>query len=154
GTVPFIFDDNRIFAELTFVRPDGTLRNAVAYVDLGTPKMMIEQKLREELQPDSSKPLTLRIGNLEMQLSSLDVETDIGLGFTGRAGKRTIPVEAVFAGSVLKNYQVVFDYAKRTLTVARPDTLKNSGDAVPCQVNQKTGLISVTAMVGQHPYAF
>ena len=23
GTVPFIFDDNRVFAELTFVRPDG-----------------------------------------------------------------------------------------------------------------------------------
>ena len=35
GTVPFIFDDNRVFAELTFVRPDGTLRNAVAFVDLG-----------------------------------------------------------------------------------------------------------------------
>src|SRR5215469_701727 len=56
GTVPFIFDDNRIFAELKFVRTDGTLRNAVAYVDLGTPKMVIEQKLREELQADVSKP--------------------------------------------------------------------------------------------------
>jgi len=154
GTVPFIFDDNRIFAELMFVRPDGTLRNAVAYVDLGTPRMVIEQKLREELQPHPSKPLILRIGNLEMQLSSPEIETDTGLGFTGRAGKRTIPVEAVLAGSVLKNYQVVFDYAKRTLTIARPDTLKNSGDTVPCRVNQKTGLISVTAVVGEHPYAF
>jgi hypothetical protein len=84
----------------------------------------------------------------------LEVETDTGLGFTGRDGKRTIPVEAVLAGGVLKSYQVVFDYAKRTLTIARPDTLKNSGDAVPCRVNQKTGLISVTAVVGEHPYAF
>ena len=31
GTVPFIFDDNRVFAELTFVRPDGALRKAVAF---------------------------------------------------------------------------------------------------------------------------
>ena len=116
--------------------------------------MVIEQKLREELQSDPSKPLILRIGNLEVQLSSLEIETDTGLGFTGRDGKRTIPVEAVLAGSVLKDYQVVFDYPKRTLTIARPDTLKTSGDAVPCRVNQKTGLISVTAVVDQRPYAF
>src|SRR6266567_1850301 len=63
GTVPFIFDDNRVFAELTFIRPDGALRKAVAFVDLGTPRMVIDQKLREELQPDQNKPLPLRVGN-------------------------------------------------------------------------------------------
>lgn len=55
GTVPFIFDDNRVFAELTFVKPDGTLRKAVAFVDLGTPRMVIDQKLRDELQSDQNK---------------------------------------------------------------------------------------------------
>jgi hypothetical protein len=153
GTVPFIFDDNRVFAELDFVRPNGTLRKAVAYVDLGTPKMTIDEKLRRELQPDPGRPLILRIGNLETQISSAELETDTGLGFTGLRGKRTIPVEAVLSGSVLKNYQVVFDYAKQTLTIARPGTLKNSGVAVPCRVNQKTGLISVTASVAEHPFA-
>src|SRR5262249_20889879 len=139
GTVPFIFDDNRIFAELTFVRPDGTPRKAIAYVDIGTPKMAIDEKLRQELQPDPSKPLILRFGNLETKLTSQEFETDDDLGFTGRDGKRTIPVEAVLAGNVLKNYQVVFDYGKRSLTIAQPNTLKNSGEAVPCRVNQKTG---------------
>jgi hypothetical protein len=33
GTVPFIFDDNRIFAELQFVRPDGALRKTFAFVE-------------------------------------------------------------------------------------------------------------------------
>jgi hypothetical protein len=61
GTVPFIFDDNRVFAELTFVKPNGALRKAVAYVDLGTPRMVIDRKLREELQPDQNKPLRLRL---------------------------------------------------------------------------------------------
>ena len=80
GTVPFIFDDNRVFAELTFVRPDGTLRNAVAFVDLGTPRMVIDQKLAKELQPDQNKPLRLRVGNLEIPIESSAFETDTGLG--------------------------------------------------------------------------
>jgi hypothetical protein len=153
GTVPFIFDDNRVFAELTFVRPDGALRKAVAFVDLGTPRMVIDQKLREELQPDQNKPLLLRVGNLEIPIASTAIETDTRLGFTGRDGKRTIPVETILPGSLLKNYQVVFDYAKRTLTIARPDTLEGKGYNVSCRVNEKTGLISVTGAIAEHSYA-
>jgi hypothetical protein len=152
GTVPFVFDDNRVFAELQFVRPDGTLRKAVAYVDLGTPKMAIDQKLLQELQPDQKKPLSLRFGNLETQIREFETDTD--LGFTGRDGKRNIPVEAVLAGSVLKDYQVVFDYANRTQTIAQPGTLGGKGEVVPCRVNEKTGLISVSAAVAEHSYAF
>ena len=147
GTVPFIFDDNRMFAELTFVRPDGTLRKALAFVDLGTPAPVIDEKLFEELQIDRHKPLAFRIGELEIQVEPSAVEADPELGFTGPDGKRTVPVEAVLPGSVMKNYQVVFDYAKRTLTMALPDTLELKGDAVACRVNDKTGLISVEAVV-------
>jgi hypothetical protein len=153
GTVPFIFDDNRVFADLTFVRPDGTLQKAVAYVDLGTPKMVIEQKLQQELQPDQSKPVVLRIGNCEMQIAASGIETDTGLGFTGRDGKRKIPVEVVLGGGVLKNYQVVFDYSTQRLTIAQPNVLNGSGDAVPCRVNESTGLISVSATLADHSYA-
>jgi hypothetical protein len=151
GTVPFIFDDNRVFAELTFVRPDGTLRKAVAFVDFGTPRMVIDQNLREEVQPDHNKPLLLRVGNLQIPIESSAFETDTGLGFTGRDGKRTIPVEAILAGGLLKNYQVVLDYAKRTLTIGRTDTLE--GEGVPCRVNEKTGLISATGTIAEHSYA-
>jgi len=153
GTVPFIFDDNRVFAELKFVRSDGALRKAVAFVDLGTPRMVIDQKLREELQPDQNKPLLLRVGNLEIPIASSAIETDTGLGFTGRDGKRTIPVEAILLGRLLKNYQVVFDYEKRTLTIAQPDILEGKGEGVPCRVNEKTGLISVTGAIAEHSYA-
>ena len=62
--------------------------------------------------------MILRVGDLEIKVDSSAVETDTGLGLTGRDGKRTLPVEAVLSGSVLTNYQVVVDYAKRTLTVA------------------------------------
>jgi len=90
---------------------------------------------------------------LEIKIDSFAVETDTGLGFTGRDGKRTLPVEAVLSGSVLTNYKVIVDYAKRTLTVAQPNALKNTGDAVPCRVNQKTGMISITGDIDGRSYA-
>jgi len=123
-------------------------------VDLGTPVMVLDQKVREELEVDKKKILSFRVGDLEVQVDSSTVETDTELGFTGHDGKRTVPVEAALSGSVLKNYQVVFDYGKRTLTVAKPNTLKGNGNAVPCRVNDKTGLISLTAVIAEHTYAF
>jgi hypothetical protein len=137
--VPFIFDDNRIFAEVVFVRPDGTLRKALAFVDLGTPVPVIGEGLRQELGVDRNEPLRLRIGRLDIPLDASTVVTDSGSSFTRRHGKATAPVEAILPGSMMKNYQVIFDYAKRTLTLARPDTLAPEGAAVPCRVNQKTG---------------
>ena len=153
GTVPFIFDDNRVFAELNFVRPNGTLRKALAFVDLGTPTLVLDKKLREELQGGQGNQVILRVGELEIKIDSSAVETDTGLGLTGRDGKRTLPVEAVLSGSVLTNYQLVVDYGKRTLTIAQPNTLKNTGDAVPCRVNEKTGVISITGDIDGRPYA-
>jgi hypothetical protein len=153
GTVPFIFDDNRVFAQLDFVRADGTLRKVLAFVDLGTPALVLDKKLHEELQVGQGKPVILRVGHLEMKVDSSAVETDTDLGLTGRNGKRTVPVEAVLSGSVLTNYELVVDYAKRTLTVAQANTLKSTGDAVPCRVNEKTGMVSITAEIDGRPYA-
>src|SRR6516164_11023753 len=144
GTVPFIFDDNRIFAEVEFVRPDGTPRKTIAFVDVGTPQLVLEQSLGKELRIENAKQAVLHIGELEIDVPASDIQTDTGLGMTGPNGKRNRKVEAVLPGSVMKNYQVVLDYAKRTLTIAKPDALKLKGDAVPCRINQRTGLISVT----------
>ena len=69
GTVPFIFDDNRVFAQLDFVRADGTLRKALAFVDLGTPALVLDKKLHEELQVDESKAVIFRVGHQKRKLS-------------------------------------------------------------------------------------
>jgi len=153
GTVPFIFDDNRIFAEIAFVPPDGTPRKAVAFVDIGTPQLVIEQDLGKELGIEDAKQAVLHIGDLEIDVPTSDVQTDTGLGMTGLDGKRSVKVEAVLPGSVMKNYQVVLDYAQRKLTMAKPDTFKPTGETVPCRVNAKTGLVSVTARIDRHEYA-
>ncbi len=69
GTAPFIFDANRIYAELTFIRPDGTLRKTLVFVDPGSPSTILSEALFKELQLDKKKPLTLKVG--EMLVASI-----------------------------------------------------------------------------------
>ena len=152
GTVPFIFDDNRVFAELAFIRPDGTRRKAFAYVDLGTPAPVVNDHLYRELRLDQKRPLLLQVGDLTLRADPGIVQSDSDSWTTGPNGKRTVPVEAVLPGSLLKDYQVVFDYGLRTLTVARHDTLTPQGLPVPCRVNEATGLISVDAVIDGQIY--
>lgn len=115
--------------------------------------LVLMESLAKELQLDQKNSVVIRVGDTEIRTDSRTVVTDSGSFFTGPDGKKTIPVEAVLPGSILKNYQVVFDYAAHTLTVAPPNSLKPEGIAVPCRVNEKTGLISVDAIIGSRPYA-
>jgi hypothetical protein len=55
GTVPFIFDDNRVFSQLDFVRPDGTLRKALAFVDLGTPALVLDKNFMKSFTSASAR---------------------------------------------------------------------------------------------------
>src|SRR5215472_12898407 len=151
GTAPFILDDNRVFAEVQFVRPDGTAREAYAFVDMGTPVPVVSESLYHELRIDQKVPLVLRLGELELHSDPGSVQIDSAF-MTGTDGKRAVTVEAVLPGSLLKDYQVVFDYGRRVLTVARPGTLEPKGYAVPCRVNEKTGLISVNALIDGRSY--
>jgi hypothetical protein len=148
----FIFDDNRIFVELRFIRPDGTEREALAFVDLGTPQLVISENLRRELQVEQTKPVVFRVGGVEVKVDASAIATDSGFGMTGPNGKRTIPVEAVVGGSVMKNFAVTFDYGKQILTFVAPDHLSAEGDAITCRVNKKTGLVSVTAEIAGKSY--
>ena len=41
GTAPFILDGNRVYAQLEFIRPDGTLHKTFAFVDFGSASMVV-----------------------------------------------------------------------------------------------------------------
>ena len=49
GTVPLLLDGERIYAALSFVRPDGTRHETQAFVDLGGPSMVVSPDLMREL---------------------------------------------------------------------------------------------------------
>jgi hypothetical protein len=62
GTVPFVLDGNRAYARVEFILPDRKPRNALVFVDLGSPAVTLSKKLYADLDPGSRKTLELRIG--------------------------------------------------------------------------------------------
>jgi len=149
GTAPFISDGNRVYAELAFVRPDGTLHKVLAFVDLGSPSTILSEALFKELQLDQHRPLTFKIGDMPVREESNTVTSDTWLPYS--IGNNRI-VEALLPAGVLQKYQVVIDYAQRKLTLAQPGTLKPRGVPVPFRINEKTGIIAVEVSIDGRSY--
>jgi hypothetical protein len=71
----FTIEDNRIYAELPFIRPDGKIRNVRTFVDIGTPNMVISPALYRDLEAGHQDPLTFHVGDLPVEVKSTEVTT-------------------------------------------------------------------------------
>jgi hypothetical protein len=149
GTAPFIFEGNRIFAEVGIVRPDGTLHNALTFVDLGSPSTIISPALFKEMHLDQNKQLVFRIGEMEVRVDSSVVTSDPSLPYSIGSHRN---VELLLPAGVMRKYQVVIDYAQRALTFARPGTLHPEGVRVPFRMNEATGVIAVNSKINGKSY--
>jgi hypothetical protein len=89
-----------------FITREGKPRKALVFVDLGSPTLILSKALYTELSVDSNQTLELRIG--------------AWLPFSIGEGRK---VEALLPAGVLRKYQVRFDYANHSLTLAQPETL-------------------------------
>jgi hypothetical protein len=132
GTTNFIFDGNRIYAELTAIRPDGTPRKILAFVDMGSPSMALSEAVFKELQLDRKKPLLFKIGDMPVRVDCDTVTNSDELPYSLGGGRQ---IEAILPAAVMQRYEVVIDYSHRTLTFARPGTLKPTGILVPFRIN-------------------
>ncbi|HEY3951105.1 hypothetical protein [Phenylobacterium sp.] len=149
GTTRFILDGNRVYAELDFLRPDGSVHRALAFVDMGAPDMTVNEALHEDLHLGADQPLAFKVGGLTVRVPASSVQQTHGRP-QGLAGES---VEATLPASVLQTYQVVIDYRARRLTLARPGVLKPVGVATPFRINEATGIISVDAIIDGSRYA-
>ena len=149
GTVPFVLDGNRVYAQVEFIRPDGKPRAALVFVDLGSPAMILSNELYEELNPAANKLLKIGIGEISLSVESASVTSDAWVSFSIGNERR---VEGLLPAGVLLNYQVRFDYAAKRMTVAEPGTLRLQGTAVPFRLNPKTGLIAIDSDIDGRTY--
>jgi hypothetical protein len=150
GTTPFVFNGNRMYAQLSFVRPDCSIHKALAFVDMGSPSFTVNESLFKELQLDQGRPLRLQLGAMPISIPASEVTSDKN---KPQSMGSDLKVEASIAAGIMQKYEVVIDYQNRTMTFANPGTLKPQGVPVPFQVNHDTGLIAVDASIGGKAYA-
>lgn len=176
ATVPFLLDD-RMYVELSFSRPDGTQRKAIALVNMGSVPLILSNSLYRELQPKAGKPLHLQFGSLDIAVDGGAVQPEtmansaritinpFGAAPTveemakepgGYMASMMVPlkVEAVLPAGVLEHFEVVFDYGARTMTLAPAGTVEPQGVAVPLRVNLRTGFAMLDVSVAGKAYPF
>lgn len=170
ATIPFLFDDNRIFVEVSFVRPDGSTRKALAFVNMGFGAFAVTKSLYRELNPGPGGKLRVQFGTMETAIDwdtvqPSEMANSIRINFNpfsktptaedwsrGPGGEdeaffSPLPVEAVIPSGLLQHFQVAFDYREKTMTLAAPGTLKPEGIAVPIHLNSKTGFVTLSANI-------
>ncbi len=149
GTTPFVLDGNRVYAKLAFVRPNGSLHQALAFVDMGSPSTILTSSLFKELQLDRNQRLTFQIGAMLVHMPAAQVTSDPSPRYSVGSD---LKVEAVLPAGLMQHYVVVVDYQKKTLTLAPPGTLKPEGIPVAFHINKETGLIAVDASINGRSY--
>jgi hypothetical protein len=142
-TAPVRLDNNRMFAELDFRRPDGSVRKALAWVNTGGGAMTLAPGLRAEL--GGRGPVDLTVAGMPVHLAARAV-TSAGADYFAQA-LGPMPVEAFLPAGALEQFRVTVDYQARTLMLERPSDAPAPGVAVPIHVNPDTGLISVSARI-------
>jgi hypothetical protein len=152
ATVPLIVESNRPFIELTFRKPDGTVRKARFLLDTGGGGFLITEPLARELglkwgttaREDGAEfgmitnPPAVYVGAMPLTLNPERVGVMIGRdNFLPPAARAS--AEGMVPGHVLAQYHVVFDYPGATFTIAQPDVLKHQGNEMPMPVGKQSG---------------
>ncbi len=136
-TVPLFVEGNRPFVDVSFRRPDGSMRSARFLVDTGGGGFLIVESLARDLGLKWGKAMleegrkfarakvrpTAFVGGFPLALDADRVLVLVGTdnmlpsGAPGHA-------DGLLPGHVLARYHVVFDYPSATFTLAQPGTVE------------------------------
>lgn len=166
GTVPIDLRDNRVFVELTCIRPDGSLRRARFQVDSGGGAVILSESLSHDLalknigspsKGDEDETLQrvtspeIRISGLPLDLSGVSTFVTVGSKSEFSPGSGA---EGFLPARVLRKYEVVFDYPALQFTIAQPGTLKPRGVPVSSPIAAKSGFPRIELTVEGQEYGF
>lgn len=166
-TVPMVIEGNRVFVDLSFRKPDGTMRIARFQVDTGGGSFLLTEQLARDIGLSWGETTTEEGATLARTTSTpaasikgfpLQFDSDRVLVVVGR--KNLLPAvspgsaEGLLPGYVLAHYHVIFDYPNGTFTLARPNTLKPVGAAQPMTVSTRQGFPRTEIEIDGEPHGF
>lgn len=158
-TVPITLDHNRTIIDAYLPLPDGTTKRVRAWVDNGNPDLWITQALATQLglplsgdpkpalggqQRSVQPPNHLQIGGITISLAGI------------KEGQALLDRESVAPGcsalitipsTVLRNFDVLFDYPNRQFTIGMPGSIPFQGESSKIILNSQSGLIQVASKI-------
>jgi hypothetical protein len=159
ATVPIILDHNRMLVDAEIQRPDGSWRMARLWVDTGNPDFFISESLAIDLgleipankeNFEAPPPAGVKIGGMTLDFS--DVVSNVMI--QPKWLFSTMHNDANLPSTVMKKYQVVFDYPAGQFTIAQPGSIEHRGTRVPLDLNPVTGIIQIDAIIAGDSFSF
>lgn len=160
-TVPITLDHNRTIIDVYFPLTDGKTKRVRAWVDNGNTELWITEQLAKQLslsfqgdakpslygqQRTVQTPGVLQIGGMTIDLtriSEVEAILDRPTVAPGCSAEITIP------STVLRNYDVLFDFPNRQFTIGPPRTVPFKGTNTKVLLNDQ-GLVQVPSkLAGQ-----
>lgn len=167
ATVRMEIRDNRIFIPLRVAGPRGKSVVARFWVDTGGDIVVLSGQLARELGLQPSGPVSVGMGQTPLQavtkprisiasmgIDLTDVAVDASPSATSRNAFAGVDAEGFLPATVLKRYEVVFDYPARSFTLAQPGSIRHRGTPVDIGVQPKTGFARVKVTIDHKTYGF
>ncbi|MEF3367387.1 peptide-binding protein [Methylocystis sp. 9N] len=155
-TAPFILDAGRILIEVSFRKPDGGQRKALAWFNMGMASPTLSKPLYRELQIGDGHPLRIELAGAALEAPPSAV-TDGEGGLAAPSFEHLFaphPVEAMLPASLLLGHVVMIDYVRRSLALTKGGADKPDGVAIPFDLNEKTGFATVDVAVSGESFPF
>ena len=158
-TVPMFLDHNRMLVDAEIERADGSWRRSRLWVDTGNPRLFMSAALARDLGLDLSgatqntpvpPPAGIRIGGMPLDLQGVQAQ----VMFEPQWLFGAMHNDANLPATVLKRYQVVFDYPQRRLTLAEPGNRRPRGERCAASVHPETGIIQIDAVIDGDSLSF
>lgn len=159
-TVPMILDHHRMLIDAEIQRKDGSWRKVRLWVDTGNPSFYISEPLAKDLgidipaaEKDTPKegrpnidvaaPANVRIGGMPLNFKNVKLKVMVAPHWLFS----TMHNDANLPSSVLKRYQVVFDYPAASFTIGEPGSLKHRGMRASASIHPQTGIVQIDAFI-------
>jgi hypothetical protein len=157
-TVPITLDHNRTIIDVYLPLPDGTTKRVRGWVDNGNPELDLSEDLAQTLglqlkgegtfKPGDQRPVdppkSLQIGGMTISIEGVkDAKAIVGHDIIAPGCSAAINIPS----SVLRNYDVLFDYPNRQFTIGPLGSISFQGTAAKAQINPQNGLIQIASKI-------
>jgi hypothetical protein len=143
---------------------DGIWHKARLWVDSGNPEFCMHETMAEKLGSDVAEDLNQAAsGAVEVSPPIAVRIAGMLLDFTGVQTKvmrhpgwlfSTMNNDANLPATVLRKYQVVFDYPKQQLTLAEAGALQPRGARAAASIHPATGIVQIDAVIDGDSLSF
>jgi hypothetical protein len=164
-TVPVTLDHNRIIIDVYLPLPDGGQKRVRGWLDNGNADLWVSERVGKlmALQPAKDAKVVEALG---AKVSTVEAPKEVIIGgmkiaFTDVKEAKMITADSIAPGSsaeinlpstVLRNYDVIMDYADRELTLAAPGQANFAGKSEKVFINPPNGLVQVPAAIAGKRY--